>query len=93
MTNLRTNRVSFTYESHLLPTSLEDRPQFSEPTQWCLDNIGPWNQKWTRVVTTHSKNQYGIVMTTIAYYFEDEIMALQFKLITNELLFNPTYGV
>lgn len=91
MTNPRTNGVSFTYERNLLPTCLEDRPQFSEPTQWCLDNIGPWNQNWTRVVTTHSNSPYGEIMTVITYYFEDELMALQFKLMTSELQFNPVF--
>jgi hypothetical protein len=88
MTQIRTNGVSFTYKGAFLPICMEDQPTTSEPTKWCLENIGAWNKDWTRRITTNSKTEFGEVQTVITYFFEDADIALQFKLSMNDLKFD-----
>jgi len=87
-TPIRTNGVSFTYQGTFLPICMEDQPRLSEPSKWCMDNIGPWNKNWTRVITTDSKTPTGSIQTVVTYYFNDSDIAIHFKLMMNNLKFD-----
>lgn len=80
--------MAFTYEGIYLPICMEDQPTTSEPSKWCMENVGPWNKDWTRVITTNSKTPFGSVQTVITYYFNDSDVALHFKLLMNDLKFD-----
>lgn len=82
---LRKNGVVFTYRGYNVPDCMNDVPVFSEPTKWCMANVGQWNKGWNRTIVINENSSHDIT-----YYFEDSDLALLFKLAMHDLKYETT---
>ena len=72
--------VIFTYPDGI-PRKMRDSPEFSVPSEWCLENIGSWNYSWKRLETSGSWGKPDLIL----YYFKREEDAIMFKLACADL--------